>query len=302
MKLSTLCVMMFFGFVVALSGCGREKIEAVNLANEGTLLKKQGAYDAAIDKYEAATQLDPSNHEIIYMLATTYRKKEEWEKVASTLARATQAAPQYANYHYERGYALVQVASKSKQRSAWEEAKEPLVKCIEADTRFAHCYFELALVELFLDNEQGALENYTKAIQHAPNEGSFYAPLADLYIRLDYFDQAKGVLEQGVKFAADESKAKFNMYVLLASVAQFQNDMPSMVKALETANELGGKDNPEILFNLGSTYAVLNPPKKSQAIQMLKKFQAQACKGGSAQKYREQCEQAIALLVKLEGP
>jgi len=47
---------------------------------------------------------------------------------------------------------------------------------------------------------------------------------------------------------------------------------------------------------------VLNPPKKSQAIQMLKKFQAQACKGGSAQKYREQCEQAIALLVKLEGP
>ena len=61
-----------------LTGCGREKIEAVNLANEATMLKKQGAYDAAIDKYEAATQLDPTNHEIIYMLATTYKKKEEW--------------------------------------------------------------------------------------------------------------------------------------------------------------------------------------------------------------------------------
>ncbi|PKN49504.1 MAG: hypothetical protein CVU63_01970 [Deltaproteobacteria bacterium HGW-Deltaproteobacteria-20] len=302
MKLSTLCVVLTLGFVVFLTGCGREKIEAVNLANEGTMLKKQGAYDAAIDKYEAATQLDPGNHEIIYMLATTYRKKEEWEKVASTLARATQVAPTYANYHYERGYALVQVASKSKQKSAWEEAKEPLVKCIEADTRFAHCYFELALVELFLDNEQGALENYTKSIQHAPNEGSFYAPLADLYIRLDYFDQAKGVLEQGVKFAADESKAKFNMYVLLANVHQFQGDMAGMVKALETANDIGGKENPEILFNLGSTYAVMNPPKKSQAIQMLKKFQAQACKGASAQKYKDQCEQSMALVVKLEGP
>ncbi len=302
MKLSTLCVAMTLGFVVSLAGCSRDRIEAVNLANEASMLKKQGAYDAAIDKYEQASQLDPTNHEIIYMLATTYRKKEEWEKVASTLARATQIAPSYANYFYERGYALVQVASKSKQQSAWEEAKDPLVKCIETDTRFAHCYFELALVELFLDNEQAALENYTKAIQHAPDEATFYAPLADLYIRLDYFDQAKGVLEQGVKFAPDEGKSKFNMYVLLASVAQFQGDMPSMVKALETANDIGGKENPEILFNLGSTYAVMDPPKKSQAIQMLKRFQAQACKGGKAMKYQEQCEQAMALIAKLQGP
>jgi len=302
MKLSTLCVAVTVGFVVLLNGCSREKIDAVNLANEGTLLKKQGAYDAAIDKYEAASQLDPANHEIMYMLATTYRKKEEWEKVASTLARATQVAPTFATYWYERGYALVQVASKSKQQSAWEEAKEPLEKCIQADPNFAHCYFELALVELFLDNEQNALDNYSKAIQHKPDEATFYAPLADLYLRLDYFDQAKGVLTEGIKFASDESKSKFNMYVLLANVSQFQGDMAGMVSALETANKIGGKDNPEILFNLGSTYAVMDPPKKSQAIQMLKKFQARACKGGKATQYKEQCEQSMALIAKLGGP
>jgi len=302
MKLSTLCAAITLGFVVLLTGCGREKIEAVNLANEGTLLKKQGAFDAAIDKYEAATQLDPANHEIIYMLASTYKKKEEWEKVASTLARATQIAPTFANYWYDRGYALVQVAAKSKQQSAWEEAKEPLTKCIENDPNFAHCYFELGLVELFLDNEQSALENYTKAIQHAPDEASFYPPLADLYLRLDYFDQAKSVLEEGIKFAADESKAKFNMYVLLANVHQFKGDMKGMVAALETANKIGGKENPEILFHLGSTYAVIEPPNKTQAIQMLKKFQAQACKGGKALKYKEQCEQTMALVSKLSSP
>ena len=308
MKLGTFCVALTLGFVVLLSGCGREKIDAVNLANEATMLKKQGAFDAAIDKYEAAIQLDPGNHEIMYMLATTYRKKEEWEKVASTLARATQIAPTYANYWYERGYALVQVATKSSQQTAWEEAKEPLVKCIEADPNFSHCYFELALVDLFLDSEQEALENYTKAIQHAPDESSFYPPLADLYIRLDYFDQAKGVLQEGIKFAPDVSatdgtpnKAKFNMYVLLAAVHQFQGNMNEMVNALETANKLGGKENPEILFNLGSTYAVMEPPRKSQALEMLKKFQAVACKGGKAEKYKDQCEQSMALLAKLQG-
>lgn len=302
MKLFRMLGALVCGLAICFSGCSRDKIEAVNLANEATALKKAGAFDAAIDKYEQATLLDPTNHEIIYMLAVTYRQQEEWEKVASTLARATQIAPTYANYFYERGYALVQVATKAKQKSAWEEAKEPLVKCIEADPRFAHCYFELALVNLFLDDEQGALENYSKAIQHAPNEGSFYAPLADLYLRLDYFAQAKAVLEQGVSFAAEGSKAKFNMYVLLASVAQSQNETGEMVRALEKANEIGGKDNPEIQFNLGSTYAVMDSSKKTQAIQMLKKFQAQACKGGQAMKYQEQCEQAMALIAKLQGP
>jgi tetratricopeptide (TPR) repeat protein len=301
MKLGTLCVALILGFAMLTAGCSRKKIDAVNLANEGTLLKKQGAFDAAVDKYEAAVQLDPANHEIMYMLATTYRKKEDWEKVASTLARATQLAPSYANYWYERGYALVQVADKAHSKSAWEEAKEPLDKCIQADPNFAHCYFELALAELNLDSEQNALENWTKAIQHAPDEASFYPPLADLYIRLDYFDQAKQVLDQGIQFTDDATKGKFNMHVLLAAVHQFKGDMNSMVSALETANKLGGKDNPEILFNLGSTYAVLDPPRKTQAVQMLKQFQAVACKGGKAEKYREQCEQSMALIAKLGG-
>lgn len=302
MKLGTLCVASALGCLVLGMGCSRAKIDAVNLANDGDLLKKQGAFDAAIDKYEAAVQLDPTNHKIMYKLATTYRKKEEWEKVASTLARATQIAPSYATYWYERGYALVQVADKSKAQSAWEEAKEPLEKCVQADPNFAHCYFELGTVMLWLDKEQDSLENYTKAIQHLPNEGSFYAPLADLYIRLGYGDQAEGVLKEGISFEADTSKAKFNMYILLAQVRQTKGDLSGMVESLETANKLGpAEEHPEILFNLGSTYAVMNPPKKAQAIQMLKQFQARGCKGGKSDKYKEQCEQAMALIGKLGG-
>lgn len=302
MKLGTLGVALAVGFLVLGMGCSRAKIDAVNLAIEGDALKKQGAYDAAIDRYEQATQLDPTNHRIMYKLATTYRKKEEWEKVASTLARATQVAPSFATYWYERGYALVQVADKSKAQSAWEEAKEPLQKCIESDPNFSDCYFELAMVNLQLDNEQDALESYTKAVQHEPSKGQYYAPLADLYIRLGYADQAEAVLKQGVSFDSDTSKAKFNMYVLLAQVRQTKGDLSGMVEALETANKLGpAEEHPEILFNLGSTYAVMIPPKKAQAIQMLKQFQARGCKGGKSDKYKEQCEQSMALIAKLGG-
>lgn len=300
MKLGTLWIALALGSVLV-SGCSRAKIDAVELANEASLLRKQGALDAAIDKYETASQLDPTNHQILYMLAQTYAKKEEWERTASTLARATQVAPKFANYWYERGYALAQVADKSKSQSAFEEAKQPLEKCIEADPNYAQCYFQLGYVELWLDHEQEALDNYTKAIQHLPTMTTFYAPLADLYLRLGYTDHAEKVLQQGIELGEDRGKAKFNLYVLLSQVEQTKDNMPGMVAALEKANEIGGKDNPEILFNLGSTYAVMNPPKKTQAVQMLKQFQARACKGGQSEKYREQCEQSMALVGKLSG-
>jgi hypothetical protein len=69
------------------------------------------------------------------------------------------------------------------------------------------------------------------------------------------------------------------------------------------ASKNGGLgDHPEIMFNLGSTYAVLNPPRKTEAIQMLKRFSATACKGASAAtKYKDPCEQSQALIAKLGG-
>ena len=48
------------GFV-ALTGCSRDHIEAVNLANEGDQAVKVNV-EGAIQKYEQAIQLDPTNH------------------------------------------------------------------------------------------------------------------------------------------------------------------------------------------------------------------------------------------------
>jgi hypothetical protein len=51
------------------------------------------------------------------------------------------------------------------------------------------------------------------------------------------------------------------MYVLLSMVNQARGDTPSMVSALEKANDVAGDKNPEIGFNLGSTYATMDPPQ-----------------------------------------
>ena len=93
MKLTTsikrAALAMSVAFGVASTGCSRDHIEAVNLANEGDRAVTVNV-EGAIQKYEQARQLDPTNHLITWKLAKAYERKEDWDKMAATLAVAVQ--------------------------------------------------------------------------------------------------------------------------------------------------------------------------------------------------------------------
>ena len=292
----TVLVSMLLGM-----GCSRHRQEAVILANQGDSEVKVNV-DGAINKYDQATRLDPMNHRIFFKLAMAYKKKEEWDKTASTLSRATQLAPKFANYWAERGFSIEKQAQR--KTVPYEEAKEPYQKCIENDPNYADCYENLGTVHLYTDDEQKALENYTKAIEHDPTAIRFYAALADLYINLGYMKEAEQVLKEAKAFAKPGDRALYHIHVLLSKVFQDRSSMPEMVTELEAAKGIAGSEGSEaieILFHLGSTYAILNPPRKAEAIQMLKGFSGRACKGNKAQSYKIQCETAQTLVTQLGG-
>lgn len=291
------------GFASASFGCSRDHIEAINLANTADKAVAVNV-EGAIEKYEEATRLDPSNHRIIWKLAKAYQKKEDWNQMASVLARAAQVAPSFANYWYYRGYALTQKAQKDNP-DAWEEAKAPLAKCIETDPNYAECYHELGNAMLWTNNEQTALDNYSKAIEHDPTVSYFYPPYGELLVTFKLYDQAEQVLKEGTRIIPPGEKHNNNlygMYVLLAEVYQARGDMGSMVQVLEKANEVGGEAHPEIAFNLGSTYAVMKPPQKEKAVRLLNSFNKRACRSEkAADKYKEQCQTSADLVQKLGG-
>jgi tetratricopeptide (TPR) repeat protein len=292
------------------AGCSRDHIEAINLANIGDKSLKVNV-DGAIQKYEEATRLDPTNHLIISKLAKAYQKKEDWDKTASTLARAQQTAPEFATYSYRRGYALMKKAELG-NKDAYEEAKQPLQKCIETDPKFAECYHELGTAMLWSDNEQSALENWTKAIEHDPTVGYFYPPLAETLITFKLYEQAAAVLKEGTRLvnpsaATEEDRDQvkeqlYGMYSLLAMVSQARGESGDVVSALEKANEIAGDKHPEIGYNLGSTYAVSKPPQKEKAVRLLKSFTTRTCKGAqAAEKFKDQCTAASDLIQRLGG-
>ncbi len=282
------------------TGCSRNRQEAVILANQAdkeVALNPEGASA----KYEQATKLDPTNHAIFFKLANAYKKKEEWDKMASALSRAAQLAPKFANYWFWRGYALEQQARK--KTIQWDEAKDPYTKCIETDPNFSECYSQLGTVMLYLDDEQKALENFTKAIEHEPTKLSYFAQLADLYIRLNYLNEAEQLLKEAKNFAKAGDKDLFDIHVLLAQVYRDKGSNSEMVAELEAAKAAVPGDSPEgvqVLYNLGSAYAATGT-KKQEAIQMLKGFTSRACKSAQATKYKTECESAQANILRLGG-
>ncbi|HEY8944921.1 MAG TPA: tetratricopeptide repeat protein, partial [Polyangiaceae bacterium] len=200
-KLTKVAVLAFgLSFV----GCSRDHIEAINLANEGDKSVKVNV-EGAIQKYEQAISLDPTNHRILWKLAVAYEKKEDWDKLASTLSRAVQVAPDFATYWYKRGHALVMQAEGGNP-DAYEQAKEPLKKCIEKDPNIAECYHLLGEAYLWTNDEQAALDNYQKAIQHDPTISFFYGPPAELYLTLRQVNEAEQLLKEGTRLVPPSEK------------------------------------------------------------------------------------------------
>ena len=198
--------------MLGLGACSRNNIEAVNLANEGDKAKATDI-DTAISKYEQATNLDPTNHRILWKLALAYTKKEAWDKVATTCAKAEKLQPKNALYYFQHGLAMARQAVKGP--TSWADAKPPLEQAIQLDTNvgdgdhYGAAHFELAEVLLHMDDEKGALDEYTKAITSKPDTLPFDGPLAELYLRLNHVAEAEQVLTTGLSFAKEGDKALF---------------------------------------------------------------------------------------------
>ena len=288
--------------VGVLSACSRNNIEAVNLAIEGDKAKGTNV-EEAISKYEQAVQLDPTSHRIMWKLALAYHKKEDWAKVASTCAQAEKLAPSFGNYYFEHGYALEQMAKKGPTN--WSEAKGPLEQAIAKDPNMSDAYEELAEVQLHLDEEQNALQSYSKAIDLKPDELGYYGPLADLYLRLGYNDQAEQVVKEGLSFSKGGEKHLFTLHTINGGILEGKNNIQGAITEYEAAKKSCGncqEPGQQIAyFNLGAAYASATPPRKNEAIQQLASFQKIICKGAAATKYKDQCDQAQQYATKLGG-
>jgi tetratricopeptide (TPR) repeat protein len=296
------------GAALLLAACSRNNIEAVNLANEGDGERKTNV-DGAISKYEQAVKLDADNARIWWKLVLAYKDKEDWEKMATSCTKAEEAAERtdkkktHADYYFQHGRALEEIAETGK--GSWADAKTPFQTAIQLDPNFAQAYGELGRVDLYADDEAGAIQNWSKAIETKPDDTQYYVYLADEYRRLMYYDQAEQVLKEGISFAKEDDKHLFNLHALLGDAYETKGDFAKAVTEYEAAKKNCDankcNDHKEAYFYLGSAYSELNPPRKSEAMQQLQSFWKISGQGAQAQKYADLRAQAQEIARRMGG-
>ena len=276
--------------------CGRADLEAIELSNQADK-DKSANLDASISKYEQATQLDPKNFRITYKLGQAYVQKEKWDAAATTMAKASKLAPTFANYKLWQGIALARQVTKAVPGATWADAKGPLEESVKLDPNLAEGHFELADVLLHLDDEAGAITSYGRAIAARPDKAEYYAPLADLYKRLGFLDQAEAVLKEGLSFAKPEDKNTFVLQTHLGDTYDRKAQAGPALVAYEAARKSCGdcKEPGQgiAFFNLGVAYAQAG--KKGEAVAQLQSFNRMICKTGSGARYAAQCSQAMQI-------
>jgi tetratricopeptide (TPR) repeat protein len=308
MSLHAKSLLLVVSTALVATACSRNNIEAVNLANEGDQEKKTNV-DGAISKYEQATKLDDSNARIWWKLVLAYENKEDWQKMASACTKAEEAAERadkkktHADYYFRQGYAAEQLAEHGD--GPWKDAEGPFQTAIQLDPNLGQAYGELAWVLLHTDDEAGAIQNWTKAIEVKPDDTQYYVSLADEYRRLMFWDQEEQVLKQGISFAKDDDKHLFNLHTLLGDSYETRGNIQGAVAEYELAKKAcdGNKcqDHKEAYFNLGSAYSELTPPRKSEAMQQLQSFWKISGAGAQAQKYAESRATAQEIARRLGG-
>jgi tetratricopeptide (TPR) repeat protein len=273
----------------------------VALSNEGDAAVKVSV-DAALEKYAEALRLEPDNVDVLWKASRAYEKKEDWEQVVVTLARAARLAPLVVWYWRWQGHALVQLGRAGKS-GAYEAAREPLSRCLALDPKLADCAFLLGEVEEWAEHPQAAAERYTLALQLDPDQARYYSALAELYRVFVRSNEAERVLVEGIRKLQPSWRNRptlARMSVSLARLSAARHDEQASQRWLELAETYVDEDSPELAFEIGSLYAVASATsavgagagadKREKALRILNQFVKRTCRGAGATKLRESCE------------
>ena len=223
-------------------------------------------------------------------------------------ARAHEARAKFANYWFERGYALEQQARRRTDALGGGEGAVPEVHRGRSRTT-PTATTSSATCSSGPTTSRRRSRTTRRRSSTKPDELGYYAPLADLYLRLGYVNEAEQVAEGGRctlrrRGATRPSSACTS---LLGEVYQEQEAhararSPSSRPPRRPCGDCTEPASRSRSSTSARAYALLNPPRKSEAIAACSRASAGALQGRRGGELRRRVRRKRRTLVsKLEA-
>ncbi len=169
--------------------------------NLGILAAREGNFDAAIEYFQHALQIDPQHSIALGNLGSAYRQKKDWAQAKTMLERALAINPDDPEANYSLGMVYA-------QQNDTEHAYEYLQKAIAARPAYPEALNNLGILYLHTGKPAEATQSFEQAIRVAPEYDQAYLNLARVYAIQGDREKAKTVLRQLLEQHPDHPQAK----------------------------------------------------------------------------------------------
>jgi tetratricopeptide (TPR) repeat protein len=198
------------------------------LSNLGTVQRRLGKNEKAIDSYTLALNLAPYSVTILMNRADLYLDMNYWDKAYIDYCNVIDIDPKHLDAHLFRAYINM-------QRRSYQEARTDYKVILEEKPGHKTALIGLAYLDQKELRYRDALEGFTRLITDYPEDASLWKARANLEIEMNTLDLALLDLEKAASLAPNDAE----VYVTCGEVYLAQKRRREAYVAFEKAISLG---------------------------------------------------------------
>jgi len=184
----------------------------------GSVYYGLGDIQAAMTSYQIALTNDPNDHESHYELGMLFRELQEPEAAIAHLEQAVELTPETRGTGLRNILALVRSQRDSGSHSA---ALQTAQTAVDRFPQNAYAYYELGETLRLLDDTDGALTAFSKAIQLRSTNPEFYFASGLIYLQLSDLNKASQMFVESVTLSPQNKWYAYNYGLVLSELGHY---------------------------------------------------------------------------------
>jgi len=168
---------------------------------KGLILLRQGKPKLAKENFESAISLNYTNNQLHRVYAKSLLQSNETKKAILKLTELTLTEPRDVILLTELSKAYLSIGKYSK-------AHEKINKVILLNSGYANAYFIRSKIKSFQDNDEGALEDITRALRIEKSNNSYLIKKANILIQLNNYQMAEYNIKKVLHLNSNNYTAK----------------------------------------------------------------------------------------------
>lgn len=221
----------------------------------GDVLRIQGDFSAAVDKFNLAIKLNPDDPDYYFMRAWTYR--EAFTQVGIEIPSGFQSALVAAISDFDRAIELkpnevwwfLERAWTYRELGDMEAAIADHNRAIQLNPEDPYPYHHRAVTYRVMGDPEAALADHNHAIESNPNEPSFYNERALTYREMGDLEAARADHNRAIELAPDEPWYYFERGATYRDMGELEDAIADFNQAIQLKS-----DDPYWFFLRAMTY------------------------------------------------